>query len=83
MPLDFNAPVPAFHKSFLIPTGKKKIGCVCKQFCTAPMTSSSDENLVPLKSFFHSAKRSVVSVLDADGLPDTSSSHTEVLPFLK
>jgi hypothetical protein len=37
--------------SFLIPSEKKVFGCVFNQFCTAPLTSSSDENLLPLRAF--------------------------------
>jgi hypothetical protein len=35
---------------------KKFFGYVFSQFCTAPMTSSSDENLLPLRASFHWAK---------------------------
>jgi len=49
--LEFNAPVPAFHK-FFNSVRKKFFGCVFNRFCTALMTSSSDENLSLRASFF-------------------------------
>jgi hypothetical protein len=53
IPLDFNAPVPVFHKFlYLIQSEKKFFVCVFNQICTAPMTSSSDENLLPLRVYF-------------------------------
>jgi hypothetical protein len=39
--------------SFLIPPKKKMyFGCGFNQFCTAPMTFPSDENLLPLRAYF-------------------------------
>jgi hypothetical protein len=52
IPLDFNAPVPAFQKFFFNSVRKRVFGCVFNQFCTAPMTSSSDESLLPFRASF-------------------------------
>jgi hypothetical protein len=48
IPLDFNAPVPAFHKVFNS-VRRRFFACVFNHFCTAPVTSTSNENLLPLK----------------------------------
>jgi hypothetical protein len=41
-----------FTSFFLIPSEKKFFGCLCNKFFTAPMTYSSDENLLPLRASF-------------------------------
>jgi len=40
----------SFNFSFNSVRKKTFFGCVSNQFCTAPMTSSSDENLLPLRT---------------------------------
>jgi hypothetical protein len=48
IPLNFNALVPAFQKLFNS-IRKKFLGCTFNQFCTVPMSSSSEENLLLLE----------------------------------
>jgi hypothetical protein len=57
-PLNFNAPVSAFHKFFNSVRGKKSfLVASLNEFCTAPMTSLSDENLLPLRARWNMLNR--------------------------
>jgi hypothetical protein len=51
IPLDFNAPVSLFHIFFNF-VKNVFLDESYNQFCTAPMTSSSDESLLPLRASF-------------------------------
>jgi len=92
IPLDFNVPVTAFLR--LIPSEKKSF-----LFASLTGFAPRRRLIHRMKIIFHWAKYMEIaggkiwtvwrvlyhqlSVLDVDGLPDLTSSHIEVHPFLK